>query len=115
MASPSDLEKIVYAAEQILSYYDEILRASCPRCGEQKTLSIEPVGRDVIIRCSVAIHEVNAEEWEDLIPNACTFVAHVKPSNLLGEPFNLPFAEKRPGRPTAKNLPKPRTRRKRAT
>lgn len=111
MKNPSSIERIAFLGEQILSYQNDLRTTPCPRCGQSK-LSFEFVGKDIMVRCSVDLIDYNAEEWEDVIPGVCTYAQHVQPIDLSSEPFTLRFAT---GRPTAKNLPKPKTRTRRKT
>ena len=105
------IETLAFYGEQILSYFDEVRRSACPRC-DTPNLQVELVGRDVVIRCSVPLQEYNSEEDEEILTNVCTYIQHIRATPISGEPFTLKFSE---GRPTAKNVPKTRVRRKRPT
>jgi hypothetical protein len=103
------IEKLAFCGEQILSYLDDIRRTPCPRC-QHGILTPESIGKDMIIRCSVPLHDYNNEEEEAVVSNVCSYVQHIKSTSIAGEPFTLRFSD---SRPTAKNIPKPPTRRKR--
>lgn len=102
-------ERLAYSGEQVLCFIEEITKLACPKCGECN-LSPTIVGSHLVIRCSEALSDYMAmDPSEPQLPNVCDFAQVIKKVSLASEPFT--WANKK-GRPTQKNIPRPRRARK---
>jgi hypothetical protein len=106
------LNHIGFVGEQILSYFDEIKRITCPKCGNVE-LSASLVGKSLLVRCSADQHDFNENfgTEEPVLLGVCDYLKLIKPSSMLKPPFTLKFSEDTKRGTAANSAPRARRRR----